>query len=203
MTGKFEGIKAVRWTPELKEHAIALALEGHSASQIADGLFQKFGVRKTRNAVIGAMFRAGKPLHGRESAKSKSRRAMENRVRSRLARKPAVRPVSKQKAALYAIFVDGTPLPEHAGDLLIPPAERKTLQQLTAVSCRWPIGDPREADFGFCPKEKISGLPYCEHHSRRAFQPPQPPSRLPYVVSRAHVPDHGKILKQFEELEPA
>ena len=197
MTGKFEGIKAVRWTPELKEHAIALALEGHSASQIADGLFQKFGVRKTRNAVIGAMFRAGKPLHGRESAKSKSRRAMENRVRSRLARKAAAKPVSKQKAALYAIFVAGTPLP--------PPQPtdvgRVHILDLERHHCRWLCGEPAQGMF--CGEAKVEGLSYCKEHSLRAYAPPQPPSRLPYVVSRAHVPDHGKILKQFEELEPA
>jgi GcrA cell cycle regulator len=51
--------------------------------------------------------------------------------------------------------------------------ERKYIQTLTECSCRWPIGDPQAADFHFCGKNKVPGLPYCEFHARRAFQPPQ------------------------------
>ena len=55
--------------------------------------------------------------------------------------------------------------------------ERKYIQTLTEVCCRWPIGDPQQADFHFCGKKKVAGLPYCEVHARRAFQPPQPRRR--------------------------
>ena len=51
--------------------------------------------------------------------------------------------------------------------------ERKYIQTLTESCCRWPIGDPQQPDFHFCGKNKIPGLPYCEVHARRAFQPPQ------------------------------
>jgi len=60
---------------------------------------------------------------------------------------------------------------------VIPPAERKTLQMLTENSCRWPIGDPQTEEFHFCTRNKVPGLPYCEHHARRAYQPPQPRRR--------------------------
>ena len=56
---------------------------------------------------------------------------------------------------------------------MIPLNERKTIQTLTECHCRWPIGDPQMADFHFCGKTKVAGLPYCEFHARRAFQPPQ------------------------------
>lgn len=56
----------------------------------------------------------------------------------------------------------------------IPVSERKGTLDLEDRDCRWPIGDPLKADFHFCAKEKVSGLPYCELHARRAFQPPQP-----------------------------
>ncbi len=62
-------------------------------------------------------------------------------------------------------------------ELVIPLKERKTIQTLTECSCRWPIGDPQLADFHFCGKDKVPGLPYCEFHARRAFQPPQPRRR--------------------------
>ena len=29
--------------------------------------------------------------------------------------------------------------------------------------CRWPLGDPRQADFRFC-REPTQGAVYCEHH---------------------------------------
>ena len=57
--------------------------------------------------------------------------------------------------------------------MIIPLAERKTIQTLLECSCRWPIGDPQMSDFHFCGKDKVPGLPYCEFHARRAFQPPQ------------------------------
>ena len=53
----------------------------------------------------------------------------------------------------------------------------KVLADLEMNDCRWPIGDPQQADFHFCGKKKVTGLPYCEYHARRAFQPPQPRRR--------------------------
>jgi GcrA cell cycle regulator len=59
-------------------------------------------------------------------------------------------------------------------DLVIPVEERKTLVQLENNHCRWPIGDPLEAEFHFCGKDKITGLSYCEFHARRAYATPLP-----------------------------
>lgn len=36
--------------------------------------------------------------------------------------------------------------------------------------CRWPIGDPRSADFRFCGCSAQEGLPYCVDHARIAYQ---------------------------------
>jgi GcrA cell cycle regulator len=33
------------------------------------------------------------------------------------------------------------------------------------------------SDFHFCGKSKVTGLPYCEFHARRAFQPAMPRRR--------------------------
>ncbi|MGD9785886.1 MAG: GcrA family cell cycle regulator, partial [Hyphomicrobiaceae bacterium] len=56
---------------------------------------------------------------------------------------------------------------------------RKTIQTLAECHCRWPIGDPQSADFHFCGKEKVAGLPYCQFNARRAYQPPQSKRREP------------------------
>lgn len=37
--------------------------------------------------------------------------------------------------------------------------------------CRWPVGDPKDADFVFCGCDAVPGLPYCEDHARAAYQP--------------------------------
>jgi GcrA cell cycle regulator len=36
-------------------------------------------------------------------------------------------------------------------------------------NCRWPHGDPREADFHFCGAQINPGMPYCPHHCRVAY----------------------------------
>jgi hypothetical protein len=80
--------------------------------------------------------------------------------------------------ALRQLYLGDTePYTPPAEELVIPLNERKSIQTLTEVSCRWPIGDPQLADFHFCGRNKITGLPYCDFHARRAFQPPQPRRR--------------------------
>ena len=76
--------------------------------------------------------------------------------------------------ALRNLYLGDTePYVPPAEELVIPLNERKYIQTLTEGCCRWPIGDPQQADFHFCGKDKVPGLPYCEVHARRAFQPPQ------------------------------
>jgi GcrA cell cycle regulator len=77
--------------------------------------------------------------------------------------------------ALYQ--ADTEPYVPPVEELVIPLAERKSIETLLECDCRWPIGDPQEAEFHFCAKKKVAGLPYCEFHARRAFQPPQPRRR--------------------------
>lgn len=36
--------------------------------------------------------------------------------------------------------------------------------------CRWPSGDPRDADFHFCGDPSVPGLPYCAEHAKAAYQ---------------------------------
>lgn len=48
--------------------------------------------------------------------------------------------------------------------------KRIPLVDLKANQCRWPIGDPREENFGFCGHTQIAGLPYCAEHAKLAYQ---------------------------------
>ena len=142
--------------------------EGLSASQIAGRLG---GV--TRNAVIGKVHRLG--LSGRATtSRMKTPPARVRACRLPSAWREAALSQPTGNPAFRALYQpEAEPYVPPVEELVIPLAERKTIQTLTECSCRWPIGDPQMADFHFCGKNKVPGLPYCEFHARRAFQPPQ------------------------------
>ncbi|CAN0354981.1 unnamed protein product, partial [Phaeothamnion confervicola] len=127
------------------------------------------------NAVIGNVHRLG--LSGR----APTSRTATARPRPRISapRRPAKpRFASVGNVALRSSFqLEAEPYVSAYEEIDIPVAERKSLLDLTDMSCRWPINDPQHADFHFCNRSKVTGLPYCEHHSRRAFQPAQPRRR--------------------------
>ncbi len=163
------------WNDERVELLKKLWAEGLSASQIAARLG---GV--TRNAVIGKVHRLG--LSGRATTsrmKSLRPRPRANALTATNAKRPMKpRFGSVGNSTVRALQqIEAEPYVSPVEELVIPMAERKSIQSLTECSCRWPIGDPQLADFHFCGKDKVMGLPYCEFHARRAFQPPQPRRR--------------------------
>lgn len=44
------------------------------------------------------------------------------------------------------------------------------MDELEGRMCRWPIGDPQDDDFVFCGHNIAEGSPYCEGHSKMAYQ---------------------------------
>ena len=61
--------------------------------------------------------------------------------------------------------------PRPVEELIVPSGQRVTILQLNEHTCKWPIGDPQGEDFHFCGSRSNSGSPYCERHSRLAYQP--------------------------------
>jgi GcrA cell cycle regulator len=57
------------------------------------------------------------------------------------------------------------PPPEPAPDR--PPS----LVELLDHQCKWPLGDPRADDFGFCARARVAGMPYCRTHCGIAYNP--------------------------------
>ncbi|MBF0562515.1 MAG: global cell cycle regulator GcrA-like protein [Alphaproteobacteria bacterium] len=45
----------------------------------------------------------------------------------------------------------------------------RSVVELSATTCRWPIGDPKEPDFHFCGKRILTGKPYCAEHAAIAY----------------------------------
>lgn len=164
------------WNDERVDLLKKLWADGLSASQIAGRLG---GV--TRNAVIGKVHRLG--LSGRATtSRMKSHRP---RARTTQAVKRLMKPrfANVGNPALRNLYLGDTePYVPPAEEVVIPLHERKYIQTLTETCCRWPIGDPQLADFHFCGKNKVTGLPYCEVHARRAYQPPQSRVRRPRDV---------------------
>jgi GcrA cell cycle regulator len=167
------------WNDERVELLKKLWADGLSASQIAGRLG---GV--TRNAVIGKVHRLG--LSGRATtSRMKSHRPRARSQSARRLMKP--RFASIGNPAFRSLLAE-EPYTPPAEELVIPLAERKSIQTLTEISCRWPIGDPQLPDFHFCGRSKVTGLPYCDFHARRAFQPPQPRRRDREVIMPVPVP---------------
>lgn len=162
------------WNDERVERLRALWSDGLSATQIAGRLG---GV--TRNACLGKLFRLGMlcsrnthPLYKRPRCSAPRPKVAERRAR-------AARATSPLQVLLRDPFI---PQPEP----VIPPHERQPIlirkddgclhanDALTPESCRWPCGDVGDADFGFCGREKVKGLPYCGSHARIAFNATNP-----------------------------
>ena len=153
------------WTDERVELLKKLWSEGLSASQIAA---QLGGV--TRNAVIGKVHRLS--LSGRAKPASSSPRP----------RKP--RNASPHRATTRHFVAGNTALKTHAQpaprrvpvpvpieDIVVPISRRVSLMELNDTMCKWPEGDPGSEDFHFCGHRSFNSLPYCEYHSRLAYQP--------------------------------
>jgi GcrA cell cycle regulator len=176
------------WTDERVERLSALWLGGRSASQIAAEL----GEGVSRNAVIGKVHRLG--LSGRatqpvaEAAPPRIRDvpAAETRVEPILlvevpaspiaaavessAPVRAMEPVTVHQAAPEPITFD-LPALRAKQDTMLPVSDRVTILELSSSMCRWPIGDPTNAEFRFCGCRAMGSLPYCQDHARVAFQP--------------------------------
>jgi GcrA cell cycle regulator len=153
------------WTDERVELLKKLWGEGLSASQIAS---QLGGV--TRNAVIGKVHRLS--LSGR--AKPASSTPRPRKVRTASPHRPSTRHYISGNTALKTHASPAPrrlPAPVPIEDIVVPIPLNISLLQLSDAVCRWPNGDPGTEAFGFCGHPSWNSLPYCEYHSRVAYQP--------------------------------
>jgi GcrA cell cycle regulator len=148
------------WTPErialLKERIEA----GFTSAQIA----RELGV--SRNAVIGKANRLRLSRFQRASAGPQEQTGPRTNARPRS--------VSRHRT-LRALWAQPQPASAEAP---VACARRCSLLELAPWHCRWPMGDPSAAGFGFCGNKPVDGLPYCPGHARMAYRPG---SRAPAV----------------------
>jgi len=116
---------------------------GFSAGQIAKLLG---GV--SRSAVIGKVHRLG--ISGRSSPS-----------RPRSGGRPARAARASAGGSRRAVPPS---VPLSAPIVIIEALPTATVLTLTEDSCRWPIGDPHQAAFGFCGRARAGKGPYCLGH---------------------------------------
>jgi GcrA cell cycle regulator len=167
----------ISWTDDRISLLKRMWKEGKSAAEIAKAV----GKGVTRNAVIGKAHRMG--LSGRPSPIKKP----EGAAPAKKAAAPAASPSRKEppkaapgrKSAAPAPaqhgFKSSPPLrePEETRKFEkeeVPPGGGVALIELTERMCKWPIGDPRDADFVFCGLAIRPGTPYCPQHAAMAYQ---------------------------------
>ncbi|MCP4933442.1 MAG: GcrA cell cycle regulator [bacterium] len=162
------------WTDERVELLKKLWAEGLSARQIAD---QLGGV--TRNAVIGKVHRLG--LSGRATtSRSKTMRPRKKRVDSSVktmsgtsSQTPRAAVSAKEATPHQSPGLENFPtaMITPIDELVIPLADRVTMETLKEKHCKWPIGDPSEEDFHYCGHTRHGDGVYCEFHMAKAYQP--------------------------------
>jgi len=161
------------WTDERIALLKKMWKDGKSAAEIAKVLAK--GV--TRNAVIGKAHRMG--LSGRPSPIKKPAAAPKKEKEAAAPKKEVAAPretASRSKAAPAPSAKPSPMLAREAEELkkiekeVVQLGGGVSLLDLTERMCKWPIGDPREAEFSFCGRGIRVGTPYCPEHAAMAYQ---------------------------------
>ncbi|MFC6487332.1 GcrA family cell cycle regulator [Nitratireductor sp. GCM10026969] len=175
----------VRWEDEQKQIIAKMLKDGSTAREIA----AQFSV--TRNSIIGIVGRdkalreigfSRKSYATRKSGASKAEQivgalkanpdADYDGIAAELQTVPVyVRQVARRYHLLRAAprspsrqrkrAAFSEPIPDHA-----PPPRVVALVALKTNECLYPIGDPKEAGFGFCGRPAGEGTRYCAFHHR-------------------------------------
>jgi len=136
-----------------------------SATEIATLLNARFRLALhghfTRNSVISKTHRMGWAASAPPPPKEKKKRKRKRKLK--LASPPAMP-------------AEPPPPPR---DERIPLEQRRSLCELTSISCRWPVGDPCGPGFFFCGAEAVEGRAYCAGHCGVAYDSERSQRRNP------------------------
>lgn len=163
-----KGVKGI-WTDEITAAAKKEFLGGASAASVARFIFLKFGVRTTRNAVIGKMNRIG-ASRARENRKP-GLRAVAGVSVSRQARKR--RRAENSKRDTLQPRKPTKPLPKIETSVV--PKDPAPFLELRPDQCAWSI-QGRGADMLCCghPVDATQNMKFCKAHVRQAIANPAP-----------------------------
>lgn len=130
----------------------------------------KLGRGLTREAVIGMMRRQKMPAKQRHKPNPPT--AVRKRMQSIGTPRPALRPLPRKSTKEFALgnWRSGMKAPKELPVYV--DVARVKHADLQWHHCRWPVGDPQTShsrEF-FCGSKRVTGLPYCEQHNRRAYR---------------------------------
>ena len=159
------------WTDDRVEVLKKLWGEGRTAAEIAKELG---GV--TRNAVIGKAHRLklsnrASPIqqNTKKAAPAVAANISGAQAESKNVTATLTKNVANTNVAAPKTTEKAAPLKPVMSES---DAKRKrwALTDLESNMCRWPLGDPRETNFGFCGGRADGSKPYCEEHTAVAYQ---------------------------------
>jgi GcrA cell cycle regulator len=163
----------VEWNEERIEALTRMWREGLSASQVAR---QLGGV--SRSAVIGKVHRLG--IAGRDAPSRPN--ALGGRPSNRV--RATAGGVRRAPSATPRVARAPTPTAPRVAFEVAPLA---TIHTLSEHGCRWPIGEPDQAGFGFCGRLRGANGSYCIGHapmSTRRREAPMKDKDIDRMVTR-------------------
>ncbi|MBL0930769.1 MAG: GcrA cell cycle regulator [Alphaproteobacteria bacterium] len=146
------------WTPEQISELTRLWGEGLTTAEIG----KRLGISK--NAVVGKAHRLHLPARPSPIKRTGPRPQVFRQTAT-------VRPSAPRIAAPRPAPAAQAPTSAQALRALAnqPSAKRLPMMALNSSTCRWPIGDPGDAEFHFCGEKAEDGKPYCTAHASIAY----------------------------------
>jgi GcrA cell cycle regulator len=152
------------WTDDMVRRLKELVAGKNSGGGCTAALNSEFGLKLTRNSIMGKANRLKLRLE------SQARNTLINRRETK-----KIAPPRPKRVSSSAAFVRGSITPPRLellettqSDWETPQEQRKSFMQLEAHNCRWGVGDVGNPDFFFCGGGVKEGSPYCDHHHARA-----------------------------------
>lgn len=136
----------------------------HEAETPFKVIAKAIGDGATKNACIGQAHRIGLPQRDPYGGLFRARPARVPRAAKPVKATP--KPSAAPKPSRGSIRHSRSP--EVAAALALPALANGLISDLTATQCKWPVGDPKASDFGFCGRLKPLTGPYCCAHSAAA-----------------------------------
>ena len=179
--------------PESVTDLIDAWSRGESLSAIARDLSRRYKMPITRNAVIGKVRRLELEYrrytrrttqYAIRTKKTKSETVSERRAKQTpVAKPPTLKDkLHTQRLVLTEIDMSAASASAEMDERSVPASQRVPIlktddrgrvhanDDLSESSCRWPIGDPRLPEFGFCGLMAHPGARYCQVHLSRNQQ---------------------------------
>lgn len=172
------------WTDTITAHVIKLWREGRSATQIMNEINIRYSTSFSRSAVIGKIHRTGNSGRTKVTKRKSPRKkapaspvAIENQPPQNYSWWTRPKPPASRRKPVF------TPNHGQAYDEARRPHLRSFID-LEDHHCKWPIGDTRDPDFGFCAAARVEGQPYCQHHIHRSISEPVLPAPTTKTAAR-------------------